>query len=80
MYALEDLWARVQEEIERSTAFSPHDLVVDGNDVMRELGIGPSPEVGRVIAAVFERVLDDPDLNARDRLIALIREIGAKSG
>jgi len=80
MYALEDLWARVQEEIDRSTAFSPHDLVVDGNDVMRELGIGPSPEVGRVIAAVFERVLDDPDLNARDRLIALIREIGAKSG
>jgi poly(A) polymerase/tRNA nucleotidyltransferase (CCA-adding enzyme) len=80
LFALEDLWARVQEEIERSTAFSPHDLVVDGDDVMRELGIGPSPEVGRVIAAVFERVLDDPDLNARDRLIALIREIGAKSG
>ncbi len=80
LFALEDLWARVQEEIERSTAFSPHDLVVDGNDVMRELGIGPSPEVGRVIAAVFERVLDDPDLNARDRLIALIREIGAKTG
>jgi tRNA nucleotidyltransferase (CCA-adding enzyme) len=80
MYALEDLWARVQGEIERSTAFSPHDLEVDGNDVMRELGIGPGPAVGRVIAAVFERVLDDPDLNARDRLIALIREIGAKTG
>src|SRR5439155_461285 len=41
MYALEDLWARVQGEIERSTAFSPHDLAIDGNDVMRELGIGP---------------------------------------
>jgi tRNA nucleotidyltransferase (CCA-adding enzyme) len=77
LYALEDLWTRVQEEIERSTAFSPHDLEVDGNDVMRELGIGPGPEVGRVIAAVFERVLDDPDLNTRDRLIAVIHEIGA---
>jgi len=80
LYALEDLWTRVQEEIERSTAFSPHDLEVDGNDVMRELGIGPGPEVGRVIAAVFERVLDDPDLNARDRLLPLIREVGAKTG
>jgi tRNA nucleotidyltransferase (CCA-adding enzyme) len=80
MYALEDLWTRVQEEIERSTAFSPHDLEVDGNDVMRELGIGPGPEVGRVIAAVFERVLDDPDLNTRDRLIAVIHEIGATAG
>ena len=78
MYALEDLWARVQEEIERSTAFSPRDLAVDGNDVMRELGIGPGPEVGRIIAAVFERVLDDPDLNARERLLPLVREIGAK--
>jgi hypothetical protein len=80
MYALEDLWTRVQEEIERSTAFSPSDLVVDGNDVMRELGIGPGPEVGRIIAAVFERVLDDPDLNARERLLPVIREIAAKPG
>jgi hypothetical protein len=47
---------------------------------MRELGITPGPTVGRVIAAVFERVLDDPDLNTRDRLLALIREIGATPG
>lgn len=80
MYALEDLWTRVQAEIERSTAFSPRDLEIDGNDVMRELGIGPGPEVGRAIAAVFERVLDDPDLNRRERLLALVREIGVKAG
>jgi tRNA nucleotidyltransferase/poly(A) polymerase len=80
MYALEDLWTRVQGEIERSTAFSPRDLVVDGTDVMRELGIGPGPEVGRVISAAFERVLDDPDLNTRERLLPLIREIGGATG
>ena len=80
LYALEDLWTRVQEEIERSTAFSPSDLVLDGNDVMGELGIGPGPEVGRIIAAVFERVLDDPDLNTRERLLPLVREVGAKTG
>ena len=80
MYALEDLWTRVQAEIERSTAFSPRDLEIDGNDVMRELGIGPGPEVGRVIHAVFERVLDDPDLNARERLLALVRDVGLKPG
>lgn len=77
MYALEDLWTRVQEEIERSTAFSPSDLAVDGNDVMRELGIAPGPRVGRIIAALFERVLDDPALNDRERLLGLIREVGA---
>ena len=47
---------------------------------MRELGIGPGPEVGRAISAVFERVLDDPDLNTRERLLPLIREIGQKTG
>ena len=77
MYALEDLWTRVQEEIERSTAFSPSDLAVDGNDVMRELGLPPGPRIGRIIAALFERVLDDPALNDRERLLGLIREIGA---
>jgi poly(A) polymerase/tRNA nucleotidyltransferase (CCA-adding enzyme) len=80
MYALEDLWARVQEEIDRSTAFAPRDLAVTGTDVMAELGIPPGPEVGRVIGALFERVLDDPDLNTRDRLLPLIHELGAKTG
>ena len=80
MYALDALWTRVQEEIERSTAFSPSDLAIDGTDVMTELAIPPGPEVGRVIRAVFERVLDDPDLNERGRLLALVREIGAKTG
>ncbi len=77
MYALEDLWTRVQEEIERSTAFSPSDLAVDGTDVMRELGIPPGPEVGRIIGVLFERVLDDPDLNTPDRLLPLIHEAGS---
>jgi poly(A) polymerase/tRNA nucleotidyltransferase (CCA-adding enzyme) len=80
MYALEDLWARVQEEIDRSTAFAPRDLAVNGTDVMAELGIPPGPEVGRLIGALFERVLDDPDLNTRDRLLPLIHELGAKTG
>jgi len=77
MYALEDLWTRVQDEIHRSTAFSPRDLAIDGTDVMAELGIPPGPAVGRVIAALFERVLDDPDLNTRESLIALARDLAA---
>ncbi|HEY8657031.1 MAG TPA: HD domain-containing protein [Candidatus Limnocylindria bacterium] len=80
MYALEDLWTRVQEEIHRSTAFSPRDLAIDGTDVMAELGIPPGPAVGRVVAGLFERVLDDPDLNSRESLLALAREIGAGAG
>jgi hypothetical protein len=42
---------------------------------MAELGIPPGPEVGRIIGELFERVTDEPDLNARESLLALAKEI-----
>ena len=78
MYALNELWLRVQEEIQRATAFSISDLAIDGNDVMRELGIAGGPEVGRVLHELFERVIDDPDLNTPERLLPLAREIHSR--
>ncbi|HET8568370.1 MAG TPA: HD domain-containing protein [Candidatus Limnocylindria bacterium] len=75
MYALDELWRRVQEEIAGANAFSPRDLEVDGNDVMAALGIPSGPEVGRIIRELFERVLDDPSLNEREALLRLAREI-----
>ncbi|HEY6957287.1 MAG TPA: HD domain-containing protein [Candidatus Limnocylindria bacterium] len=74
MYALDALWRRVQEEIDAANAFSARDLKVNGNDVMTELGIPSGPEVGRIINALFERVLDDPALNDRETLLRLARE------
>ena len=77
MYALDQLWLRVQEEIHRANAFSPRDLKVNGTDLMTELGLPQGPEVGRIIRELFERVTDDPDLNTRESLLALAREIQA---
>jgi len=77
MYALEALWQRVQEQIAAANAFSPRDLVIDGNDVMRELGIPPGPEVGRILNALFERVLDEPALNTREKLFELAKAMRA---
>jgi tRNA nucleotidyltransferase (CCA-adding enzyme) len=77
MYALEALWQRVQEQIAAANAFSPRDLVIDGNDVMRELGIPPGPEVGRILNALFERVLDEPALNSPEKLIELAKAMRA---
>lgn len=77
MYALEALWQRVQEQIAAANAFSPRDLKIDGDDVMRELGIPPGPEVGRILNALFERVLDEPALNTREKLIELAKAMRA---
>jgi putative nucleotidyltransferase with HDIG domain len=75
MYALNELWLRVQEEIHSATAFSKRDLKVDGNDIMRALGIPPGPEVGRILDELFERVLDEPELNEPERLLALAKDL-----
>ena len=74
MYALEALWQRVQEEIDAANAFSLRDLKIDGNDLMRELGVPQGPEIGRILNALFERVTDDPKLNARETLLGLAKE------
>jgi tRNA nucleotidyltransferase (CCA-adding enzyme) len=54
------------------------DLAVDGNDVIRILGIRPGPEVGRVLSALLEMVMDDPSLNTRKRLADLTATIGKR--
>jgi putative nucleotidyltransferase with HDIG domain len=74
MYALDALWQRVQEEIAAANALSLRDLGIDGNDVMKELALRPGPEVGRILRALFEKVLDDPTLNEREKLLALARD------
>ena len=78
MYALDSLWQRVQEEIAAANAFSLRDVAIDGNDVMRELGLEAGPEIGRILNELFERVTDDPAVNERDKLLALAREIHGK--
>jgi tRNA nucleotidyltransferase (CCA-adding enzyme) len=65
----------VQEEVRAASAFSLKDLAIDGNDVMAELGIPPGPRVGQILNELFERVTDDPQLNTREHLLELAREI-----
>jgi tRNA nucleotidyltransferase/poly(A) polymerase len=56
-------------------AFTVCDLAVSGNDVMRELGIMPGAAVGRVLEGLLEQVIEDPELNTRETLTRLMREI-----
>jgi putative nucleotidyltransferase with HDIG domain len=53
------------------------ELAVSGRDVMERLGIGPGPRVGQILRALLERVTDEPALNDRDRLLAIVDELAA---
>ena len=50
------------------------ELALKGKDVMRILGVGPGPEIGRAMARLLERVLEDPALNTPEALERILRE------
>lgn len=47
-------------------------LAVNGHDLLAA-GVPPGPEVGVLLRALHERVLDDPSLNDREQLLALLK-------
>ena len=65
---------RIERQLAREDALSVRDLRVDGRDVMEALGLSPGPAVGEVLEALLERVLETPELNERERLLAWVRE------
>jgi tRNA nucleotidyltransferase (CCA-adding enzyme) len=68
---------RIAEQLEAKVALDRTQLAVDGNEVMRELGIEPGPQLGRILEALTDRVIADPRLNDRPRLLSLARDIAA---
>jgi hypothetical protein len=58
---------------ERGDPLTRGDLAVTGAD-LQALGIS-GRRIGEVLAALLDRVLDDPSLNQRDTLLSLAREL-----
>lgn len=59
-------------ESKNKTGFDVKDLKVNGNDVMKTLGIGPNEKVGAILKYLLTVVIDNPELNEKDKLISLI--------
>jgi putative nucleotidyltransferase with HDIG domain len=59
--------------------FTVHDLKISGNDVMKTLGIKPSPEVGDVLEKLYEEVADKKIENKKDSLMKRLKEM-SKNG
>jgi tRNA nucleotidyltransferase/poly(A) polymerase len=74
--SVERLRQRIARILAEKPALDLSALAVDGRDVMAALGIGPGPQVGRVLKRVHRIVLEDPAMNRRDVLLAWIREKG----
>lgn len=75
-----ELRTRIAQVAAADAALRVTDLAIDGQDVMRILGIPPSRRVGEVLEALLDRVLDQPELNQRVTLEQLVRESTPPTG
>jgi tRNA nucleotidyltransferase/poly(A) polymerase len=62
-------------EAERKDAVHAYaDLKLDGNNVMEVLNIPAGKKVGELLKYLYDKVLDDPELNTKDNLTKLLKE------
>jgi len=73
------LKAHVEKVLAEGAALSTRDLAIDGRVLMSELGMKPGRAIGVVLDALLEAVIADPTQNERDRLVALSRDLIARS-
>jgi tRNA nucleotidyltransferase (CCA-adding enzyme) len=75
---LGELRKRVELVAAEDAVMKVGDLAIHGGDVMRVLAVPPGRIIGEVLEKLLERVIDDPSLNERDKLEALLAEIAAE--
>lgn len=66
--------ARVRSELSKKPPFSAKDLEINGHDLM-QAGIPAGPHMGKILKQLVELVLDDPKLNTKDQLLAIVKDM-----
>ena len=74
---IKKLKKHIEKVIEKDNAFTVKDLDIDGYSIMDELHIKSGPIVGKILNELLEKVLDNPDLNNHETLLALAKDIYA---
>ncbi len=77
---LAELRARCAGQLAARVALGRGDLALDGHDLMAALDLEPGPRLGWLLDALTERVVAEPALNERERLLETARAILAEEG
>ena len=78
-YRLRHFQFRVEKILREEEAPSVKKLKINGDDVMKELGIGPGVRIGKILEVLLQEVMDDPAKGERERLLARLRKLGGLS-
>ena len=69
-----DFKERINKILEIDSALKVTDLEIDGNILIKELNLKSGPLIGEILNYLLEIVLDNPELNKEDILIAKAKE------
>lgn len=68
---LDELRERVEAQLAARVVLERRDLVIDGSDLIAELGLTEGPMLGRILDALLDHALTDPTINERATLLLL---------
>ncbi|HPS21506.1 MAG TPA: HD domain-containing protein [Candidatus Paceibacterota bacterium] len=76
-YRLRKYFAMIEEVLH--DPISVTQLNIDGNDLLKDIGIKPGPRIGWILNAILEEVLDDPNKNSKGHLVDLAKSLNLLS-
>jgi len=74
---IEALQNRISSIKAKDMVLKISDLDIDGFDLI-EIGYKPGPDVGKTLEILLQKVIDDPNLNKKDKLVNLAKEMREK--
>jgi len=77
--ALADFEQRARDELAKAPPLSLSALAIDGKRLMADAGLKPGRQIGVILEALLEQVLDDPSENEPARLLERARALAAAS-
>ena len=66
---------RVREQLAGDVVLDRGDLVINGDDLIAELGLPEGPTLGRILDELLERAISDPAINDRPTLLLLAQSM-----
>ena len=66
-------WRHAHRVLATNPPLDIGDLAIDGGD-LKALGLAPGPQFGEILRELLDSVIDDPSLNERTKLLAMVRE------
>jgi tRNA nucleotidyltransferase (CCA-adding enzyme) len=71
-WRLEEMKQRMIQQLHQP--MDTTDLKINGHDLMTELNLQPGPVLGKILNHLLELVLEDPELNTREKLLVAAQQ------